>query len=72
MIKVINYKTIFNNSINDGNKYIFSKIMLLKQILYVKFHKNKHDFSSTLIIKELAFSSDRSGTPISIMQSTLS
>ena len=42
--------------------------MLLKQILYVKFHKNKHDFSSTLIIKELAFSSDRSGTPISIMQ----
>jgi len=72
MIKVINYKTIFNNSINDGNKYIFSKIMLLKQNFYVKFHKNKHDFSSTLIIEELAFSSDRSGTPISIMQSTLS
>jgi hypothetical protein len=46
--------------------------MLLKQNFYVKFHKNKHDFSSTLIIEELAFSSDRSGTPISIMPSTLS
>jgi len=72
MIKVISYKTIFNISINDGNKYIFSKIMLLKQNFYVKFLKSKHDFSSTLIIEELAFLSDRSGTPTSIMESILS